>query len=58
MNFEKFLRTPLLAASKEPVPASKKQKNCFTEHIWATPSGSLTMIKDGRISVGKETISL
>ena len=30
----------------------------FAEHAWATPSGSLTMTKDGKISVGKETISM
>ena len=29
----------------------------FIEHIWATASGSLRMIKDGKISVAKETIS-
>ena len=33
------------------------KNNVFTEHICATPSGSLTMIKDGKISVGKETFS-
>ena len=32
--------------------------NIFTEHVWVTPSGSLTMIKDDKISVGKETISM
>ena len=30
----------------------------FSEHVWATTSGSLTMIKDGKISVGKETVSM
>ena len=32
------------------------KNNFFTEHIWETPSGALTVIKDGIISVGKETI--
>ena len=30
----------------------------FTEHVWATASGSLTMIKDGKISAGKDTTSM
>ena len=30
----------------------------FTEHVWVTPSGCLTMIKDDKISVGKKTISI
>ena len=30
----------------------------FTEHVWAAASGSLTMIKDGKLSVGKETICM
>ena len=34
------------------------KNNFFTEHVWVTPSGSLTMIKDGKISVGKETVSM
>ena len=34
------------------------KSNFFTEHAWATPSGSLTMIKDYRIFVGKETIPM
>ena len=31
------------------------QNNFFTEHV---PSGSLTMIKDGKIYVGKETVRM
>ena len=55
VNFEKFVIIIVIVSFAADILSSLI---IVTEHALATASGSLTMIKDDKISAAKETISM